>query len=69
MTNKNDLGAAWKSLTGWLYKRYNGVLVERSGTGFKVGERYYPTWEEVIEGIDRRRKEFQELIKKQNPQT
>lgn len=66
MSNKNDLGRAMNDLTGWLYKKYNGVLVERSGSGYKVGERYYPSWEDTIRGIDERRKEFQDLIKRQN---
>lgn len=62
MPNKNDLGAAMNTLVGWIFKKYNGVLVERSGTGFKVGDKYYPTWEDMIKDRDKIRQSLYKSI-------
>lgn len=66
-TMRGDLGKAFESLKGWMFKNYNGVLIERVKEGFKVGDKVFDTIDLVKIYIDKRRKEFQELIKKQNP--
>lgn len=62
-----DLNKAFTDLKNWVFMRYNGILIERVRDGFKVGERVFTTADQVKKFIDERRKEFQNLIKKQNP--
>jgi hypothetical protein len=69
MQNKNDIGRAFEDLKDFMYKTYNGRLCERNNGGWKVGKNWYPTWEDCCYGIDKSLREFNELIKIQNPQS
>lgn len=62
-----DLNKAFTDLKNWMFMRYNGILIERVKGGFKVGEDIFTTADQVKNFIDERRKNFQDLIKKQNP--
>ena len=64
MQNKNDLGRAMNDLTKSIFFRHNGILVERSGSGFKVGDKYYPTLEDMNKGMDEVRKIIYKSIRK-----
>jgi hypothetical protein len=52
------------------FRRYMGVLLMKKNTGWLIYDttRWYPTWQDACEDIDRRQKEVLDLIKKQNPQ-
>lgn len=64
---RGDISKAFEDLKNWVFKKYNGVLIERVKEGFKIGDHIFTTWDATVKFIDERRKEFQELIKKQNP--
>jgi len=65
MKNKTNLGKAMNDLTRWVYRKYNGVLIERSGIGYKIREKYFHSWEDVIAEINDRQKRLQNLFNKQ----
>jgi hypothetical protein len=67
----SDLGKAFEILKRETYRRYSGVCLEKSGTGWQVVDtnRWFPSWEVACAEIDKRQREMMELIKKQNPKT
>ena len=64
MQNNTNIGKAFNDLMQSTFIRYNGVLVEKCGTGYKVGETFYPTWEAMKKGRDEIRKIIYKSIRK-----
>jgi hypothetical protein len=64
MPNKNDLGRAFNDLVESIFIKYNGIWVEKCGGGFKVGDTFYPTWDDMVKGRNEIRKIIYKSIKK-----
>jgi hypothetical protein len=67
MQNNTNLGKAFNDLMNSVFIRYNGVLVEKTGDGFKVGDTFYPTWDEMVKGRNEIRKIIYKSIIKPRP--
>jgi hypothetical protein len=50
-----------------VYRTHEGVLIEKVPEGYKALRTVYPTYEDAVYGIDKFKKEFNELAAKQNP--